>query len=276
MRLRRMTKHVMAQNWLAVALDFLIVVVGVMLALWTSQWAAERSARQSAAIAAEAMDADLMAMAQGTMRRFTTNPCLVEAIGRLDASVSVGDGEAFVAPVSGRVTEIEDSVFQDYYPVGLWNYPTQAFDRAVAIGAFDHMEAQRASDYGRAYQWVGALAEANSAEEILRSRLSVVEMIDTMDAPTRLAIRRDLAELDGWNQAMLNAGRFLFDTMHSLGIEPDAEDHAQWLFYNERARAVRGDCVIDLPLDFSGEFVGKGWSNETGESDSAAAAEPEA
>lgn len=262
MLLRRVVQHVKDQNWTAAALDFGIVVVGVLLALWASQWASDRDARRSARIATEAMDADLMLTAIGTMRRFTTQQCLVDAIKRTSAAASVPDGEPFVAPPPAKQSLVSDSVFPTYYPVALWNYPTQAFDRAVAIGAFDHMDARRAAEYATAYEWVRALGEANAAEEILESRLAIVAMIDRIEAPTRLAIRRDLAELDGWNRSVLNSGRSLFDALHRLGIEPTEKDRTNWSRYNELARAIRGDCVIDLPLDFSGRAVCKSWSHE--------------
>ena len=38
MILRRLTKHVKDQNWFAVALDFLIVVLGVFIGLQISNW----------------------------------------------------------------------------------------------------------------------------------------------------------------------------------------------------------------------------------------------
>ncbi|MBI1393577.1 MAG: hypothetical protein GC152_12615 [Alphaproteobacteria bacterium] len=262
MLLRRVIDHVRTQNWTAVALDFVIVVAGVMLALWASQLVADRNARRGAEISQRAMNADLMTMAIGAMRRFTTHPCLVEAMARLNEAASVEDGASFTPPAPGRLRKVEDSIFEDYYPVGLWNYPSTAFDRAVATGAFDHMDAGRAADYAEAYEWVRQLATANAEEEVLRSRLSLVEMVEEMDAPTRLAIREIVAELDGWNQGVLNSGRFLFDTMHRLGITPTDEDRAKWLEYNELARNVRGDCVIDLPLDLTGGAVGNGWSKK--------------
>jgi len=42
MILRRVTKHVQDQNWLAVALDFFIVVVGVFVGLQVQEWAVEQ------------------------------------------------------------------------------------------------------------------------------------------------------------------------------------------------------------------------------------------
>ena len=46
MLLRRVTQHVREQNWFAVALDFLIVVFGVLLAIQVSNWNNERADRE--------------------------------------------------------------------------------------------------------------------------------------------------------------------------------------------------------------------------------------
>lgn len=43
MLLRRITNHVIAQNWIAVALDFFIVVIGVFIGLQVQQWASEQA-----------------------------------------------------------------------------------------------------------------------------------------------------------------------------------------------------------------------------------------
>ncbi|NHK28179.1 hypothetical protein FF098_009715 [Parvularcula flava] len=52
MLLRRMISHVKAQNWLAVFLDFFIVVVGVLIAFQITEWSEQREAakRREAAL----------------------------------------------------------------------------------------------------------------------------------------------------------------------------------------------------------------------------------
>jgi len=45
---RRIRENVNAQNWFAVGLDFLIVVVGILLAFQITEWAAIRSRPRSA------------------------------------------------------------------------------------------------------------------------------------------------------------------------------------------------------------------------------------
>lgn len=47
MLLRRITEHVKAQNWTAVGLDFVIVVVGVFVGLQVQEWAEEQDRRKT-------------------------------------------------------------------------------------------------------------------------------------------------------------------------------------------------------------------------------------
>ena len=47
MLLRRITKHVTDQNWFAVFLDFVIVVVGVFIGIQVANWNEERQQKQT-------------------------------------------------------------------------------------------------------------------------------------------------------------------------------------------------------------------------------------
>ena len=59
MLLRRVMQHVSGQNWFAVAIDFLIVVVGVYVGIEVSNWNADRQANERAAGYLERIAADL-------------------------------------------------------------------------------------------------------------------------------------------------------------------------------------------------------------------------
>lgn len=59
MILRRLTEHVKAQNWFAVAIDFVIVVVGVFVGLQVNNWNAARADARAGAVFAERLLADL-------------------------------------------------------------------------------------------------------------------------------------------------------------------------------------------------------------------------
>jgi hypothetical protein len=60
MLLRRVIEHVKAQNWFAVGIDFLIVVLGVLLAFQITEWNAERAERVRSQEYLSRIHADLM------------------------------------------------------------------------------------------------------------------------------------------------------------------------------------------------------------------------
>lgn len=78
MILRRLTQHVRAQNWVAVVLDFVIVVVGVFVGLQVSNWNAAR-------VEAGAEEAMLARIEE----EFTAlKPGLERSIGRYDETIT--------------------------------------------------------------------------------------------------------------------------------------------------------------------------------------------
>ena len=69
MILRRLTKNVKDQNWFAVALDFVIVVVGILIAFQITTWNEDRADRQRAAAYLERLQTDFAAI----IERLDTN-----------------------------------------------------------------------------------------------------------------------------------------------------------------------------------------------------------
>lgn len=59
MILRRVIQHVRKQEWTAIAIDFVIVVLGVFVGIQVSNWNAERETKQKSAVFTERLKADL-------------------------------------------------------------------------------------------------------------------------------------------------------------------------------------------------------------------------
>jgi len=59
MILRRVIEHVKAQNWTAIALDFVIVVMGVFIGIQVSNWNAARAERRAEAVFLAALSGDI-------------------------------------------------------------------------------------------------------------------------------------------------------------------------------------------------------------------------
>ena len=59
MILRRLAHHLREQNWTAIAIEFVLLVLGVFLGIQVANWNAEREANQKSAILTERLKADL-------------------------------------------------------------------------------------------------------------------------------------------------------------------------------------------------------------------------
>ena len=68
MILRRITEHVKAQNWTAVALDFVIVVVGVFIGIQVANWNDARNDRSDEAVFLTDLHNDILRVSQQSAR----------------------------------------------------------------------------------------------------------------------------------------------------------------------------------------------------------------
>ncbi len=84
MILRRLTEHVKAQNWFAVALDFLIVVTGVFIGIQVSNWNAARLARADERVFIQRLHDDVVEAeaksARLRERRFAQSKAIIEGM----------------------------------------------------------------------------------------------------------------------------------------------------------------------------------------------------
>ncbi len=84
MLLRRITEHVKAQNWTAVAVDFVIVVIGVFIGIQVANWNAARQTRADERLFIQRLHDDVVeAEAKGARlrdRRFTQSKAIIEGM----------------------------------------------------------------------------------------------------------------------------------------------------------------------------------------------------
>jgi len=99
MILRRVMKHVRDQNWLAVGIDFLIVVTGVFIGIQVANWNAERLERLEEAAIVERIHNDFVRIKKDSERSLAFHAGLTEDLKTLvralrSGAVDVGDEEA--------------------------------------------------------------------------------------------------------------------------------------------------------------------------------------
>ena len=92
MILRSVMKHVRDQNWLAVGLDFVIVVVGVYIGIQVSNWNDARRDREAEALYLDRLDQEVAAISQRAEADYEAQHDRLERIEDVRAFFTTGTG----------------------------------------------------------------------------------------------------------------------------------------------------------------------------------------
>ena len=126
MILRRVIKHVQDQEWTAIAIDFLIVVIGVFVGLQVSNWNAAIQERARAAVYSERLKAELGAELEYATALLEYN------------TVASRAGDAAYLGLSGKSAMDDETILINAYRASQYNWYERrraAFDEIVASGS---------------------------------------------------------------------------------------------------------------------------------------------
>lgn len=90
MILRRLTQHVKAQNWTAVALDFVIVVVGVFMGLQVQEWNTVRKDKIEAVLTLDRLEDDFTRINERAARSLALHEASLAATARIINGIAAG------------------------------------------------------------------------------------------------------------------------------------------------------------------------------------------
>lgn len=92
MILRRITEHVKAQNWFAVGIDFVIVIVGVFIGIQVANWNDARRDREAEAVYLDRLYQEITAISQQAEADFESLRDRLERIEEVRAFLATGIG----------------------------------------------------------------------------------------------------------------------------------------------------------------------------------------
>ncbi len=128
MILRRVIQHVKKQEWTAIAIDFMIVVLGVFVGIQVSNWNAERETSRKSAVFTERLKADLREEAWGYDFLISYNR---DVLANAERVLSVMAGEA----------EMSDEQFViSAYRASQYKYNVRkrsTYDEMISTGSID-------------------------------------------------------------------------------------------------------------------------------------------
>lgn len=139
MLLRRVMEHLRTQNWTAVALDFVIVVVGVLIGIELSNWNEDRLRKADDARYLERIEQDLLAMKERMDgSRVRTEELRDAGMTTLAALSQCRDDPA--------ERDAYDMIFKAYQISPPLRFYRAAYDEMTAMGAFARIENEALKD----------------------------------------------------------------------------------------------------------------------------------
>lgn len=249
MILRRLASHVKAQNWFAVALDFVIVVIGVGVALTGQQWLSDGQQRADLALAETALQGDLLNNYIHAKERLAVSACRKEAYQAIAAQL-LEPGETWTG--MPRIDEVEANGYAlpNLMRSPYRNWVSRNWEAGLARGAFNQMDNERRRTLDAVFKQTQVTDLLQQDIFALQGRMKKLAVTSTISFDDRSRYYDMLGELDDKSQAMeLHAGQ-LIAKIEAIGIDLSAEDRAgaveRYPRFNARGAAVYGECFAPL------------------------------
>lgn len=253
MLLRRLTKHVKDQNWFAVALDFLIVLAGILIAFQITNWSEERSERAELARAEVALQYDLARNYFNAAERISLTDCRVAELGGL-ADRLLAPGEAWEGMARQESDVVLPRAIDGVLRSPSRNWGSRVWTTGLARGTFNQMEAERRSRLDLLFQQTKHAQALQEDIQTLQARLKILSRTTELSRTDRLRYFDIISEIDESSGLLeLIAGQTV-DAIEQIGVRLDearkSELRELLAERNSARKAVYGACAKRVTLPF--------------------------
>ena len=254
MLLRRITQHVKTQNWFAVTLDFIIVVIGVAVAMMGQQWLSELAQKNNFVEAQKAVENDLFRNYLNANERMAVAPCRIQAYQSISKKL-LEPGDEWTGMPRAKV---EKDLFAGNTalpnllrsPSRIWGANTWTAE--LNRGTFNSMDVERRNT-------IDALLESTDhAQKLQREIYSLQGQMKTLALSTRISQAERLRYLDNLGELDVKSGLLeliagqIVRSIGSLDLDITQEFVAQIYEFlpgtNASLKSVYGECVVPITM----------------------------
>ncbi len=251
MILRRVTEHVKAQNWFAVVLDFVIVVLGVGMALAAGEWLSARAQKADLATAKLAINEDLSEIYGNALERLALKECRIAQVQNIaDRLKNMDEPWTGIPPyannsaIMGRLDGVMRSPFRAW-PSGSW-------EAAKSRGLLKHMEPDQRQAIEGAFIFAPIALDLQNTIFNKQSLLKALTLETELTPSERRRYYDVLAGIDAAS-ALLETGSEFTITVMEAAFEQVAPAtltafHDNLREINTAGSAVYGECYEPITL----------------------------
>lgn len=228
------------------AMEFVVVVAGVLIALWLQQWGERRQATRNMAVAEDAIHDEIRESLKNLIWREAISQCHVDRVTQLKAMLLAG-GKRWPGLTENTLTQNSISeatgvqtVIQGVYQRPFEPFPTAAWDSALTTGALAPMDRQRFAKLTAIYALLQFMNATQERENRAATTLSALALPQELTADARTTMLGALYEVDTSQFMFIYAGApALATSMKELGWNDKAEVD-RWIAEDEAADRKRG------------------------------------
>jgi hypothetical protein len=255
MRLRRITDHLRDQNWFAVALDFVIVVIGVGAALMGQQWLSERQGRADYERALADVRDQLSIVYFASKERLAIAPCRQARYRELGELLMRTD-----EPWPGSPGAFGPNELVSTFPVVLRSpyriWTSRMWDAELDSGTFDRMDKTVRTLVSLTFSFGVQVEAVQTSVRDMEASLQVLAYPLDMSVSDRLRYYDVLARADSASLlievlAAQNIGRIEATGLHRPVDDTQMAAHRTYRDANNaRLVDIYGDCVTPMAFDY--------------------------
>lgn len=222
MLLRRITKHVKDQNWFAVGLDFVIVVIGVGVALFAQQWMSDRQQLANLVEAEAALQLDLGRNYFNAKERISVATCRVESYQALAEQLLEADDSWTAKPRDAENTLRQALPAAFRSPSRGWGSNT--WETELARGTFNRMPDARRRQLDNLFRQTEHAQLLQREIWTHQGQLKPLAAAKTIGQSDRLHFYSILGELDEESALLEHISGQIIESIEEVGIDLDEAD----------------------------------------------------
>jgi hypothetical protein len=228
------------------AMELIVVVVGVLLALWAQAWFEHRRDAEVHRETIAEMDALLGRVLAQTAARVSADACTRQRIAELDAALRASAGQWRAMPLGDLPKPLQVGHFPVVYLVDSDVLPLAIFDTARQNGTMATLAPAERQFYLQVERQLTWLNDVWNGSGDPSARLAMLGVDGPLGENARDEMRLALAALDTENRVTLLRAQALARLARERGVVLSAGDLAGYGAKLERDRRLFGDCVVQV------------------------------
>lgn len=253
MLLRRVIHHVKTQDWIAVGLDFTIVVIGVLVALSAEQWLSERQQRAELKRAEVVITADLFANLFSMKERLALAACRKERTKVLSALLEEDNPQWPGLPWAPHPGAFQTQL-PEVLPTPYRYWGSRVWDAEMSNGTFATMDSERRRSLGSLIAATNLMLEKQEDIFEAQSRLKLLGMAREITPADRTRYLELLHYHDQQSGLLERVARQTLPQLEAVELIPDDAYFAEFRDYVPAYIAERreryGDCFVPFEMPF--------------------------